>query len=97
MMYMAASSFTIILMTYQELSEYPIFIYSQTKDNILESKYTFPNILSSYTLEISNERLSPSGLTGSKIIGISAYQYKFSVHKTMFRNEYIYKPLYPKA
>ncbi len=64
-----------------ELSECPIFIYSQIKDNILESNYTFPNILSDYTLEISDEKLSPSGLTGSKIIGISGYQYKFSVHK----------------
>ena len=57
------------------------FIYSQRKHEILESNYAFPNILNDYTLDIPTERLYPSGLTGSKITGISGYQYKFSVHK----------------
>ena len=64
-----------------EPSEFTRFIYSQTKDSILESNYTFPNILNDYTLDVPVERLYPSGLTGSKITGISGYQYKFSVHK----------------
>lgn len=57
------------------------FIYSKRKREILEDDYTFPNILNDYTLDIPIERLYPSGLTGSKITGISGYQYKFSVHK----------------
>lgn len=57
------------------------FIYSQRKREILESNYDFPNILNDYTLDIPIERLYQSGLTGSKITGISGYQYKFSVHK----------------
>ena len=57
------------------------FIYSQVKKDILEDNYTFPNILSDYIFDIPIERLYPSGLTGSKITGISGYQYKFSVHK----------------
>ncbi|MBX9866119.1 MAG: type II toxin-antitoxin system HipA family toxin [Burkholderiales bacterium] len=61
--------------------KFPTFIYSQVKSDILESNYTFPNILSNYIFNIPTERLYPSGLTGGKITGISGYQYKFSVHK----------------
>jgi serine/threonine-protein kinase HipA len=78
------------------------FIYSAVKEDVLDNKYIFPNILSDYELDIPNDKLYPAGLTGSKVMGISGFQYKFSVtkdellKKISFCNEknssYIMKP-----
>jgi serine/threonine-protein kinase HipA len=58
-----------------------IFVYTEVKSEILRSDYTFPNILNDYKLSISNDKLYPAGLSGSKLIGLSGFQYKFSIHK----------------
>lgn len=78
------------------------FKYSDVVGQILNSEYPFPNILHEYLLNIPNDKLHPVGLTGSKVMGISGFQYKFSVHKNdnlnkiSFDNhnssEYIMKP-----
>lgn len=57
-----------------------IFKYTQVKKDLLDNSYIFPNILHNYVLEIPEKLLYPSGLCGSKIIGLSGYQYKFGVH-----------------
>lgn len=57
------------------------FVYTEVKTQILQSNYIFPNILNDYQLNIPDEKLYPVGLTGSKLMGISGFQYKFSIHK----------------
>jgi len=54
------------------------FIFSDVKKEIL-GDYTFPNILERYTLGVEARDLFPVGLPSSKVIGLSGYQYKFSV------------------
>lgn len=79
-----------------------IFVYTEVKSEILRSDYSFPNILNTYQLKIPNEKLYPAGLSGSKLIGLSGFQYKFSIHKNDMlqeitfdgeeNSEYIMKP-----
>ncbi len=79
-----------------------IFSYKDTREEILEQDYTFPNILNDYTVAIADAKIYPKGLQGSKAIGISGFQYKFSVSidketKEVSHNEnedggYIMKP-----
>ena len=57
-----------------------IFNFNDVQDEILGNNYTFPNILE-YSLDIDDSILYPSGLANSKVIGLSGYQYKFSVIK----------------
>lgn len=63
-----------------ELQEQNIFYFDELKDEILDNNYTFPNILE-YSLDINESILYPNGLANSKVIGLSGYQYKFSVIK----------------
>lgn len=63
-----------------DLQEQNTFNFNDVKDEILGNNYTFPNILE-YSLDIDDAILYPSGLANSKIIGLSGYQYKFSIIK----------------
>lgn len=63
-----------------DLQEQNIFHFNDVKEEILDNNYTFPNILE-YSLDIDDSILYPSGLANSKVIGLSGYQYKFSVIK----------------
>ncbi|PHQ66030.1 MAG: hypothetical protein COB99_00475 [Sulfurimonas sp.] len=79
-----------------------IFSFNEAKEDILEQDYTYPNILNDYTVDIKDEKIYPIGLHGSKAIGISGFQYKFSISidkesKVISHNEdedgaYIMKP-----
>lgn len=79
-----------------------IFVYTEVKSDILQNEYIFPNILNEYEINIPNDKLYPAGLTGSKLIGLSGFQYKFSIHKNDItkqiafdgeeNSEYIMKP-----
>lgn len=66
-----------------------IFQYNEVKDEILDNEYIFPNILE-YDLNIDYSILYPEGLTNSKVIGLSGYQYKFSVIKDDVQNKISY-------
>jgi serine/threonine-protein kinase HipA len=78
------------------------FHFNEVKDYVLEQDYTYPNILSDYSIDIKKSKIFPTGIQGSKVIGISGFQYKFSVSldrtsKTIVHNEnkdglYIMKP-----
>ncbi|RBQ31169.1 hypothetical protein CRU92_08335 [Arcobacter sp. FW59] len=59
--------------------EYEEFIFNEKIDEILSNNYTFPNILSDYSLDINTNILYPTELVNSKVIGLSGFQYKFSV------------------
>ncbi|WP_310438827.1 type II toxin-antitoxin system HipA family toxin [Sulfuricurvum sp.] len=63
------------------------FVFTEVKSEILQSDYVFPNILNDYHLNIPNDKLYPAGLSGSKLIGLSGFQYKFSIHKNDTLNE----------
>lgn len=63
-----------------ELQKQNIFNFNDEKEKILDNHYTFPNILD-YDLNIDESILYPNGLANSKIIGLSGYQYKFSIIK----------------
>lgn len=61
--------------------EWEIFTYKIKKSEILQNDYTFPNILNDYNLNIPDSKLYPKELANSRVIGLSGYQYKFSVIK----------------
>ena len=63
-----------------ELQDQNIFYFDDVKEEILYSDYDFPNILE-YSLDIDDSILYPNGLANSKVIGLSGYQYKFSIKK----------------
>ncbi|MFA7083999.1 MAG: HipA domain-containing protein [Arcobacteraceae bacterium] len=63
-----------------QLQKQTIFQFNEVKHEILDNNYTFPNILE-YSLDIDESILYPNGLVNSKVIGLSGYQYKFSVIK----------------
>ena len=63
-----------------ELQEQNIYYFDDVKEEILCSDYDFPNILE-YSLHIDDSILYPNGLANSKVIGLSGYQYKFSIKK----------------
>ncbi|MGJ0300999.1 type II toxin-antitoxin system HipA family toxin [Aliarcobacter cryaerophilus] len=60
--------------------EQNIFHFNDLQEEILDNNYTFPNILE-YSLDIDESILYPNGLANSKVIGLSGYQYKFSIIK----------------
>lgn len=72
-----------------ELKAQSIFKFNEVKKEVLDNTYTFPNILE-YSLNINNSILFPEGLTNSKVIGLSGYQYKFSVVKDDTKKEISY-------
>lgn len=55
------------------------FVYNEKIKEILCSSYTFPNILNNYKLNIDEDILYPNGVINSKVIGLSGFQYKFSI------------------
>ena len=57
-----------------------IYNYEVIKSALLNNSYTFPNILN-YNLDIPKDKLFPDGVANSKVIGLSGFQYKFSVIK----------------
>lgn len=57
------------------------FTYNDVKTEILDNEYTFPNILNTYSLNIKDSILYPEELANSRVIGLSGFQYKFSVIK----------------
>ncbi len=64
---------------YRPLETFEKFVYNEKIDEILDNNYEFPNILKDYQLNISNETLYPEGITKGKVIGLSGFQYKFSI------------------
>lgn len=54
------------------------FVWHDNIDEILQSNYTFPNILN-YTLDIPDEKLHPREFKNNKLTGLSGFQYKFGV------------------
>ncbi len=64
---------------YQE-SKHISYEYNEVINDILQNDYTFPNILN-YALNIPKENLFPNVTANSKIIGLSGFQYKFSITK----------------
>lgn len=64
---------------YRPLESFEKFVYNEKIDEILDNNYEFPNILKDYELNISNETLYPEGITKGKVIGLSGFQYKFSI------------------
>ncbi len=75
-----------------ELKEQNSFIFNDAKEEILNSNYTFPNILH-YSLDIDDSILYPNGLANSKVIGLSGYQYKFSIIKDDANRAILYDEL----
>lgn len=63
------------------LKKQEIFIYNDAKKEILANDYVYPNIIKGYSLNISDEVLYPTELVNSRVIGLSGFQYKFSVVK----------------
>lgn len=55
-----------------------IFTYNDKIENILNMNYKYPNILD-YSLNIPNNKLYPIEFKNNKLIGLSGFQYKFSV------------------
>lgn len=75
--------------------------YNEVMNDILQNEYTFPNILN-YELNIPEETLFPNETAHSRVIGLSGFQYKFSITKddhkqeirvdTNNRSQYFMKP-----
>ncbi|MEA1915186.1 MAG: type II toxin-antitoxin system HipA family toxin [Campylobacterota bacterium] len=63
----------------KSFSEIPKLIFNECKNEILNNNYVFPNILNDYNLKIGEDILYPEELKHSKLIGISGFQYKFSI------------------
>ena len=74
-----------------DLQEQNTFNFNDVKDEILGNNYTFPNILE-YSLDIDDSILYPNGLANSKVIGLSGYQYKFSIIKDDDKEAISYDP-----
>ncbi|HFU75292.1 MAG TPA: type II toxin-antitoxin system HipA family toxin [Arcobacter sp.] len=72
--------------TYKESSS-THYQYSEVIDEVLENDYVFPNILNNYTLSIPEKSRFPDGVSNSKVIGLSGFQYKFSVTKDDLKKE----------
>ncbi|MCB4762038.1 MAG: type II toxin-antitoxin system HipA family toxin [Sulfurovum sp.] len=70
---------------YQE-SKHISYEYNEVINDILQNDYTFPNILN-YTLNIPKETLFPNVTAHSKVIGLSGFQYKFSITKDDHKQE----------
>ena len=71
--------------------EQNIFHFNDLQEEILDKNYTFPNILE-YSLDIDDSILYPNGLANSKVIGLSGYQYKFSIIKDDDKEAISYDP-----
>ncbi|RXJ99085.1 hypothetical protein CRU98_06905 [Arcobacter sp. CECT 8986] len=71
------------------LNETSIYNYSEVKKEIL-GDYEFPNILEEYKLNVDEDILHPIDLSkSSKVIGLSGYQYKFSIKLDEVKKEVI--------
>jgi serine/threonine-protein kinase HipA len=70
---------------YQE-SKHISYEYNEVINDILQNDYTFPNILN-YALNIPKETLFPNVTAHSKVIGLSGFQYKFSITKDDHKQE----------
>jgi len=62
------------------------YAYSEIKDEVLDNGYTFPNILN-HALNIPENKRFPGTTINSKVIGLSGFQYKFSITKEDRGNE----------
>ena len=66
------------------LSENKIVVYELLKEDILQSKYTYPNILKDYSfINIEDNKLHPkelSKLAQDSAMGLSGVKYKFTVN-----------------
>lgn len=62
------------------------YIYKEIKDEILDNGYTFPNIIN-HSLNIPQDKRFPGATINSKVIGLSGFQYKFSINKVDEENE----------
>ncbi len=67
-------------------SKHISYKYSEVINDILQNDYTFPNILD-YSLNIPKENLFPNVTANSKVIGLSGFQYKFSIAKDDYKQE----------
>lgn len=74
-----------------DFQEQNIFNFDDVKEEILDNNYVFPNILK-YSLDIDDSILYPNGLANSKVIGLSGYQYKFSITKDDDKKSISYDP-----
>jgi serine/threonine-protein kinase HipA len=61
-----------------ELKPYVQFDYSDVADTVLQNNYIYPNILD-YRLDIPDDILYPKELKEGRAMGLSGFQYKFSV------------------
>ena len=87
---------------YKETKTPKIIKYESVKKDILLNNYTYPNILKDYEINISSDIIFPSGIENSNVIGLSGFQYKFSIdinhdNKEIIqgsgnRSEYFIKP-----
>lgn len=62
------------------LREPIIYQFDEIQKDVLKSDYPFPNILN-YELDIAEDKLFPKDIVNSKVIGLSGFQYKFSIIK----------------
>ncbi len=86
----------------QETSISKIINYADIRKDVLNNDYTYPNILEDYEININDDFMFPSGIENSNVIGLSGFQYKFSVDidydKKVIgkgrgpKNEYFIKP-----
>ncbi len=65
---------------YKESKAPKVIKYKSIKKDILMNNYEYPNILKDYKINIANDIIFPSGIENSKVIGLSGFQYKFSVN-----------------
>lgn len=73
------------------LSENEIVVYESVKNEVLQSKYTYPNILKDYSfVNIEDNKLHPkelNKLAQDSAMGLSGVQYKFAVSLDHKRKE----------
>ncbi|MBA1421622.1 MAG: HipA domain-containing protein [Epsilonproteobacteria bacterium] len=66
--------------------EHTNYVYSEIRDEVLANNYTFPNILE-HALNIPLEKRFPGATTSGRVIGLSGFQYKFSIAKEDTKKE----------
>ena len=64
---------------YDFKEERSLYLYNDIKDDMLNSNYTYPNILDNYKLDIHKNKIFPQNAVNEKEIGLSGFQYKFGV------------------
>ncbi|RLA80208.1 MAG: hypothetical protein DRG78_11425 [Epsilonproteobacteria bacterium] len=68
-----------------------LYQYNDVENDILQNNYNFPNILD-YKLNIAQDKLFPDNIVSSKVIGLSGFQYKFSIIKDDKNKQLIVDP-----